>query len=1051
MSDRERPYPADLGGADYEAAEARVREYWERSAIFHRSEREREGRPAFVFYEGPPTANGRPGVHHVISRLIKDAFCRYQTMTGHYVLRKGGWDTHGLPVEIEVEKSLGLKSKEEIEAYGIEAFNEKCRESVFQYKKDWDDFTERIGFWVDLDDPYVTYANDYIESVWWLLKQLWDKDLLFKGYKVVPYCTRCETALSSHEVAQGYQDVDDPSVTVRIRAKDEDFELLVWTTTPWTLPSNVALAVGADIDYVEIEHEGERFVLAESRASAYFDEPNVVRRLKGAELVGREYEQLIPILQPDKPAFRVIPTDFVSTEDGTGIVHMAPAYGEDDNRAAREHDLPTLHPLDPSGRFGPELPPYAGMHAKEADKAILRDLKQAGKVFKLEQLRHSYPHCWRCKSPLLYYARESWYIRTTKMRDELIAANEDVNWVPSGAGKERFGDWLRNNVDWALSRDRFWGTPLPIWECVGCESRRCIGSRAEMKEAGGEVPEDLHRPFADDVHLKCDDCGSKMRRTPEVIDVWFDSGAMPYAQWHYPFENEEIFDNQFPADFISEGMDQTRGWFYSLLAIATMVSGKSSYKNVVALGLLLDKHGQKMSKSKGNAVDPMEILREDGADALRWYLAVNSPAWQPTRFDPDGVKEIKRRCFATLENVYSFFALYANLDRYEARFVESSAQLEDQLDRWIFSRYQSVVSEVRESFEGWDATTASRVLNDFIIDELSNWYVRRSRRRFWKGELGADKRSAYDTLFTVLEGVARLMAPIAPFLGERLYRALHAEEDVSVHLAEFPNSSEDARDPELECHMGAVLQLVGLGRSLRSQNELRVRQPLREALVHSRSDAVRGAVSNPEYSVLIADELNIKQVCWLDDPTRVAKISAKANFRSIGQRYAKDTPKIAKVIAAMDATQLSKLQEQGSLAFEVDGLAVQIGPEDVLIQEEGLDGYVSESGQSALLALDTRLDRELILEGLARELINRIQNMRKEHQLDVSDRIELEFSGDDEIRAAVDAHRERIQEETLAVAVDFSATTHEGTRFDIDGHELSISVKRSAKETRNAS
>ena len=1039
-------YPDSMASEEPERGEAEIRAFWRREDIFHRSEREREGRPTFVFYEGPPTANGRPGVHHVISRLIKDVFCRYKTMTGHHVRRKGGWDTHGLPVEIEVERQLGLSSKDDVERYGIEAFNRKCRESVFQYKKEWDEFTERIGFWLDLDDPYITYADDYIESVWWLLQELWRKDLLYKGYKVVPYCTRCETALSSHEVAQGYQDVDDPSVTVRMRAVDADYSFLVWTTTPWTLPSNVALAVGADIDYVLLESEGERFVLAEARVPSLFDlaQVQVLQRMKGRELVGRRYEQLIPVLTVDKPAFFVIATDFVSTTDGTGIVHMAPAYGEDDQRAAREHDLPILHPVDKAGRFGPELTPYAGLHAKAADKQILRDLKSQGRLFRHEQLRHSYPHCWRCKSPLLYYARDSWYIATTRMRDELISANEQVNWVPSGAGKERFGDWLRNNVDWALSRDRFWGTPLPIWECESCASRICIGSRADISEHGGTPPKDLHRPFVDAVVLRCSACGGPMRRTPEVIDVWFDSGAMPYAQWHYPFENRELFEQQFPADFISEGMDQTRGWFYSLLAISTLISGKSSYRNVVAIGLLLDKQGQKMSKSKGNAVDPLSILREDGADALRWYLAINSPISQPTRFDAEGVKEVQRRVFSTLENVYAFFALYANVDSQRARTMPRGLRPSDQLDRWLLSRYHAVVSQVRSALDSWDATVACRVLSDFIVDELSNWYVRRSRRRFWKGEPGAAKSQAYDTLFTVLDGVARLMAPFAPFLAERLYRCLHGEAvDASVHLAEFPQSDEAARDHELEERMAAVLALAALGRSLRMQNELRVRQPLREALVHGRSAAVRDAVTEERFASLLLDELNLKRLRWLDDPGRVAQISAKANFRNLGKRFGKETPRVAAAVAELDGEAISRLRRGEAVQIELDGRTLTLESEDIFVHEAGLPGYVSGSSGECLLALNTELDEELRREGLARELINRIQNLRKQGALHVSDRIELSIRGDAEVAAAVAAHGGHIGEETLAASI--AAAELPGAlaaELEIDGHAVWLALRR---------
>jgi isoleucyl-tRNA synthetase len=1104
---RDSAYPASLGEEDLPRAEATIRTWWRERDVFGRTERERKGRPAFVFYEGPPTANGRPGVHHVAARLVKDIFCRYKTMTGHYVLRKAGWDTHGLPVEIEVEKQLGLSSKDQVEAYGIEAFNRQCRESVFRYKEDWDDFTNRIGFWLDLEHPYVTYDNDYIESVWWLLRQLWDKGLLYRGHKVVPYCTRCETALSSHEVALGYRDVDDPSVTVRFKAKDHDEHFLVWTTTPWTLPSNVALAVGADIDYVAVEHEGSRLILADARVPACFGDkpPAVVQRYKGRELVGRAYEQLIPVLVPDKPAFRVIAADFVSTEDGTGIVHMAPAYGEDDARAARENGLPTLHPVDKSGRFGPALTPYAGMHVKEADPKIIADLKASGKLFRREQVRHSYPHCWRCHSPLLYYARDSWYIRTTAVKDQLLAADASVGWVPDGAGKERFSDWLQNNVDWALSRDRFWGTPLPVWECGACGARECVGAREQIVQLGGQVPDDLHRPYIDAVVLRCPRCAGAMRRTPEVIDVWFDSGAMPYAQWHYPFENQQRFEEQFPADFISEGIDQTRGWFYSLLAISTMISGRSSYRNVLAVGLLLDKHGQKMSKSKGNTVDPLALLREDGADALRWYLVTTSPAWTATRFDPDGVKEARRRMLATLENVYAFFGLYSNLDGYRARAVTAPGRLTDRLDRWILSRYHAVAAEVGAALSGWDPTRAARALQDFIVDELSNWYVRRSRRRFWKGELNADKAAAFDTLSTVLEGTARLLAPFTPFLAERLYRAMHGAGAAvgvvagaapgaataattaeasgaptrtaavplagapkasagpgapaahapaastqtsvappeSVHLAEFPSSDPALRDLDLERGMAAVLEAVGLGRSLRSQHQLRTRQPLREGLVYGQTAAARRALARPDYRELIADELNLKAVHELADPSKVARVSAKANFRALGARLGRQTPRVAEAVAALDAPRIARLRAEGALEVEVDGAPVRVGLDEVFIQEEGLPGYVSESSRNVLLALNIELDSDLIMEGLARELVNRIQNLRKDGGLAVSDRIVLTVAGDETVLDTLRVHGERIREETLAVTTGPLPRGAEAkAEFEIDGHTVMIALAR---------
>ncbi|MBP1678327.1 MAG: ileS, partial [Bacteroidetes bacterium] len=860
----------------YPTMEEGILAFWKEHGIFGKSVSEREGGPHFTFYEGPPTANGRPGIHHVMSRTVKDLVCRYKTMRGYRVARKAGWDTHGLPVEIEVEKQLGFKHKEDIVRYGVAEFNRTCRESVWKYKTDWERMTERMGYWVDMTRPYVTFENEYIESVWWSLKRFFDAGLIYKGHKIQPYCPRCETPLSSHEVSLGYDDVKDPSVYVRMRVKGEPgTSFLVWTTTPWTLISNVALAVSPGVEYVTVETNGERLILAEARLGVLDAEYTVLERRHGNDLVGMEYERLFSYHLVEAKAFYVVAGDFVTTEDGTGIVHMAPAYGEDDARVGREMGLPTIHPVSRSGTFGPEVTDFAGMFVKDADAEIIRVLKERRILYRKETITHSYPHCWRCSTPLLYYARDSWYIETTKYAARMLELNRQIQWVPPEVGEGRFGNWLEENKDWALSRDRFWGTPLPIWVCGSCGARRCVGSIEELR-TGRNVPEplDLHKPYVDAVTFACS-CGGTMTRTPELIDVWFDSGAMPFAQAHYPFENRELIERGggYPADFICEGIDQTRGWFYSLHAIGSFLFDQPAYRAVLVNDLILDKDGQKMSKTRGNTVDPFAVLAKYGADTTRWYLITTSPPWRPTMFDEDGLGEVQRKFFGTLVNTYAFFALYANVDgfRYDGATIPSGQRPE--IDRWILSALHSLTARYTEAMESYDVTRAARMISEFTIDQLSNWYVRRNRRRFWKSESGPDKTAAYQTLHECLTGVTKLMAPFAPFLSEELYRNLMKGSSgngaESVHLALLPVAEESVIDTDLERRMERAERIVMLVRAMRTKSNLKVRQPLPRIILPITSEEERGEVRRVEDIIL--DEVNVKAIEYVTDDSGLVK------------------------------------------------------------------------------------------------------------------------------------------------------------------------------------
>ncbi|HET9986684.1 MAG TPA: isoleucine--tRNA ligase [Longimicrobiales bacterium] len=1028
---------------------------WQDERLFQRTLEERAGAPEWVFYEGPPTANGRPGIHHVLSRTLKDLMCRYRTMRGYHVTRIAGWDTHGLPVEIEAEKKLGISGKREIEEVGVARFNEVCRESVFTYKEEWERFSERIGYWLDYSHPYVTYHPEYVESVWWIVKQLANKGLLYRGYKSVPYCPRCGTALSSHEVAQGYEDVADPSLYFLAPVEDAAGRLdperafLVWTTTPWTLPSNVALAVDPDLDYAEVEADGRCYILAQARVPALFGEDaNVVARLKGRDLLGMRYRRPFDLvrlngagavaasgagaaeLSPN--AWTVLPGDFVTAEDGTGIVHLAPAFGADDFAMGQKYDLPMLRPIDDAGRFLPEIPLVGGVFVKAADEQLVEALQERELVFRYSLEEHSYPHCWRCSSPLIYMARETWYARTTAVKEQMLANNAQVGWRPPEVGSGRFGEWLEGNVDWALSRDRYWGTPLPIWVCDRdpshtevIESFRQLALRAgplpgasTPAQAGGAVAAapgfDPHKPFIDEVTFACAHCDGTMRRTPEVIDVWFDSGAMPYAQWHYPFEHREEWQTHFPADFICEGVDQTRGWFYSLMAIATMLGDGPPYRNVIVNDLILDAEGQKMSKSRGNVVNPWDAIAEFGADAIRWYLVTVSQPWVPKRFDPVALAESARRVFDTLANTYRFFALYANLEDWRPSDADPAPERRSVLDRWILSRLAGLVATAGAALDDYDVTRAARAIGDFVVDDLSNWYIRRSRDRFWGNADEAATRAAFRTLHEVLATTAGLLAPITPFLADWYYRALAGG---SVHLAYFPETPASLRDERLDDGMGHVRVLARLGRAAREAVKVRVRQPLRTlyAVVPG------GARPTEELLEVLRDELNVKEVRFLDAAEELVTLRANPNFRVLGPRFGGRTQQAASLIRALPSEALAAFRRGEPTAIELDGERFELRPEELAVLEEARGELVVETDAGYTVALDPALDAALRAEGLARELVSRVQRFRRDSGLHVSDRIRLGIFGGDEVVAAARAFADYIGGETLALELEIGA------------------------------
>ena len=1030
---------------DFAAREKAVADFWRENHIAQRAVDQREGCDTFTFYDGPPTANGRPHIGHVLTRVIKDMLPRYQSMKGRKVLRKAGWDTHGLPVELEVEKAIGINGKEQIEEYGIEPFIKKCRESVWKYKSMWEQFSDVVGFWADMEHPYITYENDFIESEWWALKEIWKKGLLYQGHKIVPYCPRCGTPLSSHEVAQGYKDVTERSAIVKFKAADEDAYFLAWTTTPWTLPSNLALCVNPNVTYVKLRVYDKVYYLAEALVDSVFDgswgEREELATMKGSELEYRKYEPLYPFATQDvrDKAFFVICDDYVTTEDGTGIVHTAPAFGEDDNRVCRKYNMPFVQFVNEKGEMTEETD-WPGVFVKDADPLILDDLEKSGKLFKAPEFTHSYPHCWRCDTPLIYYARASWFIRMTAVRDELVANNKTVNWIPPSIGEGRFGNWIEHVQDWGISRNRYWGTPLNIWKC-SCGHEHAVGSIAELRELQPNCPADieLHRPYIDAITFPCPECGETMHRVPEVIDCWFDSGSMPFAQWHYPFENKELFEKYFPADFISEAVDQTRGWFYSLIAISTLLFNKSPYRNVIVLGHVQDKDGQKMSKSKGNAVDPMDALGRHGADAIRWYFYENSAPWLPNRFHDDAVQEGARKFMGTLWNTYAFYVLYANIDEFDpTKYTLDYDQL-SVMDRWVLSRLNTMVRTVDDCLGHYRVTEAAKALQSFV-EELSNWYVRRCRSRFWAKGMEQDKVNAYLTLYTALVTTVKAAAPMVPFITESIYRNLVCSVDknapISVHLADFPTANEAWIDPALEDNMEVVLEVVTLGRAARNAANIKNRQPVGQMYV-------KAAHELPDFFVkIIEDELNIKEVIFRDDMSDFLAYYVKPNFHVLGPKVGKQMGAVKKALEASDGAAVKDaLAGDGSYTLHLPDGDVTVTAEDVEVTVSQRDGYNCQSYGGVTVALSTTLTEALIEEGFVREIISKVQTMRKECGLEVTDHIALDLSGNPRLVEIARRNEAFICEITLADSLSCNAPMGTSKEWNINGEKLTLSIK----------
>jgi isoleucyl-tRNA synthetase len=1031
--------------------EERILQLWREKDVFRRSMAEREGGPEYVFFEGPPTANGRPGIHHVLARAFKDMFPRYKTMRGYHVLRKGGWDTHGLPVELEVEKRLGLTGKEQIEEYGVAKFNQMCKESVWEYLADWEALTERMAFWVDLENAYVTMKNEYIESLWWILKQFWEKDLLYQGYKVVPYCPRCGTPLSSHELSLGYKEgTVDPSVYVKFRVSGEDAFLLAWTTTPWTLPGNVALAVGPDVDYVKVRDvSGDVLYLAKARLEVLEPGYEVLAELKGRDLIGMRYEPLYRFLPVDKDYAYVVAADFVSTEDGTGIVHIAPAFGADDMNVGREHDLPILHTVDAAGQFKSEVTPWAGMFVKDADPHIMDELKSRGLLYKAGTYEHSYPFCWRCDTPLIYWAKETWYIRTSQHKDRLIAHNQEINWVPSHIRDGRFGRWLENNVDWALGRDRYWATPLPIWQsdAPGSTYMECIGSVEELSQKVGRDLSDLelHRPYVDELTWPAPD-GGTMRRVSEVCDVWFDSGSMPVAQWHYPFEHQEEWETYKQADFICEAIDQTRGWFYTLHAVSTLLFDRPAFKNVICLGLILAEDGSKMSKSKGNIVNPWEVFNEHGADATRWYMYTASPPGNTRRFSSNLVGEVVRKFLNTLWNTYSFFVTYSNLSDWKPGSVslvsEAQAETANLLDRWLLSELNRLVQDVTVAYENYDVLGATRPVADFV-DSLSNWYVRLNRRRFWDGDA-----AALETLYTALSTLSKLIAPAMPFIAEEIYQNLVVGVDASapdsVHLAMWPAVEEALIDEQLSADMDLVQKVTTLGRAARENASLKVRQPLQQVVVRVRDDEEKASLLRMADYLL--SELNVKEVAFADAASDLVDVQVHPLPKQLGQKYGRGFPVIRKAFSEMDQLELaSKFQAGESVVVEADGASYEVTPEDVEVRSTPRAGYSVAEDSGYLVAVTTTITPELELEGHSREVVRRVQQLRKDAGLDISDRIVLYLQDTPLLRRVFDVHGDYITGEVLApetVWSEVSAMPKDRTSFALNDSEVTVALAK---------
>ncbi|MBR2780945.1 MAG: isoleucine--tRNA ligase [Eubacteriaceae bacterium] len=1017
--------------------EKEIARYWEDIDILKRTIENRKDSANFVFFEGPPTANGKPGIHHVIARTLKDSVNKYHTMLGSRVLRKAGWDTHGLPVEIEVEKKLGMNGKQDIEKYGIREFNEQCKDSVFSYEALWREMTRRMAYFIDLDDPYITLDNNYIETEWWILKQFFEKGYMYEGHKILPYCPRCGTGLASHEVAQGYQMIKTDTVYVRFKIKDRDEYFLAWTTTPWTLASNVALAVNRDVTYVKVASGGYVYILAKELASSVLEgEYEVLEEMKGADLEYTEYEQLMPFVEPSdgKKAFFVVCADHVSTTDGTGIVHIAPAFGEDDYNVGAAYGLSVMNPVDEQGKY--TATPWEGLFVMDADPKIIEYLKETGKLYRKQRMEHNYPHCWRCKTPLLYYAKPSWYISTTKYKDELVAANKTVNWFPDFVGEKRFGNWLENVKDWAISRNRYWGTPLNIWKCE-CGHVHAVGSRKELAELAIEDIDEsieLHRPYVDEVHIRCEKCGGVMTRVKDVIDCWFDSGSMPFAQWHYPFENEDKFNDQFPADFICEGIDQTRGWFYSLICISTFLKGVAPYRNVLVNDLILDAKGQKMSKSRGNTVDPFELFDKYGADALRWYLLYVSPAWTPTRFDEEGLKEVISKFFTTFKNVYAFFALYANTDGIDPASYAQGFTYTEEIDDWLISEYNLLVKNCRQYMDEYDTTKTVRAIQEFVNEDLSNWYIRRNRRRFWESGLSDSKKAVFLTTYRVLEGICRLAAPFAPYITEEIYRDLTGGE--SVHLADYPAYDEALINEKLNYRMNTVRTLVSLGRGAREEVQIKVRQPLAYAMADASLKDDIGYLTD-----LIKEELNVKEVRFEENLADYMNFTIKPDFKVCGKLFGSRVKALASYLADTDAASFMKvLGEEGSVDVEIEGEKLSLTRDMLDVRINAKEGFDVQMQDNLFIILNTELTKDLINEGYAREIISKVQQLRKASGYEVADRIKLTISSDDTVIGAVEAFRDYICRETLSQELTVAENT--GEKVNLNGHDAFILTER---------
>ena len=1015
--------------------EQSILEEWKKQDILNKTIESRTGKSDWVFYDGPATANGMPGLHHMLAKFLKDSFCKYQTMQGHRVLRKIGWDTHGLPVEVNVEKKLGFTGKSDIEKYGIKEFNALCKETVWDNEKAFRELTDQMGQFIDLDNRYITYDNNYIETEWYILKKFFDEGLFYEGVKILPWCPRCGTGLASHEVAQGYKEIDANTVIVPFKKKDEDAYFLVWTTTPWTLISNVALCVNPDENYVKVESMGYKFILAEALATAVLGEDyKVLETYKGKDLEYVEYEQLIPSdIKVSGKAFFVTCDNYVTMSDGTGIVHIAPAFGEDDAQVGKRYKLPYVNPVGEDAKYTEGL--WKGMLIFDADLEVIKWLKENDKLFKKQKIKHDYPHCWRCDSPLVYYSRPSYYLEVTKLKDKIIKENNKVNWYPSFVGEKRFGNWLENMNDWAISRSRYWGTPLPLWRCE-CGHMEMIGSRDELAEKAIEKVDpktiDLHKPYVDDIHITCPECGKTMNRVPEVIDCWFDSGAMPFAQYHYPFENKELWESQYPADFIAEGIDQTRGWFYSLIVLGVFMTGKSPYKNVLVNELLLDKDGHKMHKSKGNVVEPFSTIKKYGADTVRWYLAYVSPTWTPLKFDEEGLKEVHSKFFNPFKNTYSFFQTYANIDEIDISECDVKYENREEIDKWLLSKYNKLVELVTEAYDEFDLNQAVKLITTFVSDDLSNWYIRRNRDRFWSSKLDDSKKSVYMTTYEVLTGVCKLAAPIIPYTTEEIYKDLTGEE--SVHLADFPKVDKKAINKDIEVKMDLVRDLISTGRYVREENKIKVRQPLSECLIDGKYEKILGDLVN-----LIKEELNVKEVVYVDDLSKYMNFNIKPNFKVCGAMFGpkmKDYQQLLQDLSEEDETLL--LQEE-TITVDFDGERLNITPDMVDVRIESKEGFNVGMQNNKFIILNTELTQDLIYEGLAREFVSKVQNLRKSTGLDIADRIKLYYDGDADTNKAFEVFADYIMSETLALVYE---NKKDGEAQDINGHEVYIKIEK---------